>query len=107
MRTNSRAIPSRPASCELTACLAVVLTQHLMSMLICMYSTQRPANRLLHEWVKVRANPPQRLLDLLDMKSSAAPVTEKGVTKGAPGYRPKPPPRVLPTLPKLKRSKIE
>ena len=83
------------------------MTQHLMSMLICMYSTQRPANRLLHEWVKVRANPPQRLLDLLDMKSSAAPVTEKGVTKGAPGYRPKSPPRVLPTLPKLKRSKVE
>jgi hypothetical protein len=69
-----------------------------------LFESQRQSNKILHSWVQCRKNPPQRLLDLLDMKPSAVPGARADQTKGG-SYRPRSPrSKVVPNPPKLKRS---
>ena len=63
-----------------------------------------PLRSMCLRQVQCRKNPPQRLLELLDMKPSAVPGAKADRAKGG-SYRPRSPrSKVVPNPPKLKRS---
>ena len=49
--------------------------QHFGEVFVDLFESPRQANKVLHQWVLCRHNPPQPLIDLLDMKPCAVPPT--------------------------------